>query len=174
MPVFPATLTIRGAFPTFQYTQVNAAFTGADIMLIDTLAKHVAYSFKSSLLRSYNLTDKEYLILTPPAKIENTLSYSFSANGKLQKPYIQATLTSVMKKQKLPDSSDYAPAPDGYNLLGFSTGGSIKISGCMITIHFAIYNALNTVYREYLDRFRYFMHAPGRNFTIRLQIIFNR
>lgn len=58
-PTIPATLTIRGAFPTFNYSQVNAALTGVDLKISYQLTNHLTWVGKSSLLNAYNLTDNE-------------------------------------------------------------------------------------------------------------------
>jgi iron complex outermembrane receptor protein len=34
----------------------------------------------------------------------------------------------------------------------------------------ALNNATNTRYREYLNRFRYFIQEPGRNLIVRIRI----
>ena len=37
---------------------------------------------------------------------------------------------------------------------------------------FAVENALDTPYRDYLSRYRFFAHDPGRNVVLRLQVPF--
>ncbi|MCS6823533.1 MAG: TonB-dependent receptor [Cytophagaceae bacterium] len=172
-PRFPATLTIRGAFPTFEYTQVNASFTGADLWLQDSIAKRWVYSAKASVLRAYNHTDDAHLILTPPARHEHSVTFLMPETKKIKHPYLQISITHVLKKYNLPDSSDYAPAPDAYYLLNATAAMQWPVSKHNINIHFTVNNILNRAYRDYLDRFRYYMHAPGRNFIIRLNVFFN-
>jgi iron complex outermembrane receptor protein len=40
-------------------------------------------------------------------------------------------------------------------------------------LHLSVLNLLNTDYRDYLGRFRYFASEPGINFILRLQVPFD-
>jgi iron complex outermembrane recepter protein len=171
-PVFPATLTIRGAFPTFQYTQVDADLAGVDAWLSDSLSKSFTVTSKGSVLYAYNATTKEKLILTPPARVENGLLWHFKLGKKLVHPFLGLSNTIVLRKQSLPDSSDYAPAPAGYTLFNGQAGFSIPFGKRDLDITIACNNILNEKYRDYLDRFRYFADAIGRNFSVRLKMAF--
>ncbi len=171
-PVFPATLTIRGAFPTFRYTQVNAGFTGIDVWLSDSLSKSFTVTSKASLVYAYNKTFGERLILTPPARFENGLVWHIKPGKKQVRPYLGISHTIVLRKQHLPDSTDYAPAPAGYTLLNGQAGVSLPLGKQMLDISVACTNILNERYRDYLDRLRYYADAVGRNFSIRLKMTF--
>lgn len=171
-PVFPATLTIRGAFPTFQYTQIEADFAGVDAWLSDSLNKNFTVTSKGSVLYAYNNTANERLILTPPARIENGVLWHFRLGKKLVHPFMGLSNTIVFRKQSLPDSSDYAPAPEGYTLFNAQAGVSIPFGKRDLDITIACNNILNERYREYLDRFRYYSDAIGRNFSVRLKMAF--
>ncbi len=171
-PVFPATLTIRGAFPTFKYTQVNATFAGIDAWLSDSLNKHFTFTSKASVIYTYNRSAHERLILTPPARFENGITYTLGENKKTAQPYIGFSNTLVLEKKHLPDSSDYLPAPPGYTLFNAQAGITIQLKKQPIDLNFSCSNLLNTTYRDYLDRFRYFADAVGRNFTVRLKMTF--
>ena len=67
---------------------------------------------------------------------------------------------------------DYAPAPPGYSLLRLYLGGQLQ-SG---HVHWMISldNALNTRYRDYMNRLRYFADEPGLNLSFRLQYHLHR
>jgi iron complex outermembrane receptor protein len=171
-PVFPATLTIRGAFPTFRYTQVDATFAGIDAWVSDSLSKHFVVTSKASLIYAYNNTVKDYLILTPPTRLENGIVYNlYKNNGKI-KPYVGLTNTIVFRKALLPDSVDYAPAPRGYTLFSAQAGLSWKVGKQTLDINLTCNNMLNQRYRDYLDRFRYYADGIGRNFIIRVKWTF--
>jgi len=171
-PVFPATLTIRGAFPTFRYTQVNANFAGIDAWASDSLSKHFSVTSKASVIYAYNQTTHERLILTPPTRVENGITYNFKLGKKIVRPFVGISNTIVLHKQHLPDSSDYAPAPPGYSLWNAQAGMSVKMGKQSLDITLSCTNALNERYRDYLDRFRYYANAVGRNVGIRLKMSF--
>lgn len=171
-PVFPATLTVRGAFPTFKYTQINATFTGVDAWLSDSLSKHFTVTSKLSVLYAYNNSAKERLILTPPTRFENGVVYNFTAGKKILTPYLGISNTIVLRKQHLPDSSDYAPAPSGYTLFNCQAGFRMLWGKNTLDVMLSCNNVLNEKYRDYLDRFRYYANAVGRNVGIRVKMTF--
>ncbi|MEQ9414310.1 MAG: TonB-dependent receptor, partial [Cyclobacteriaceae bacterium] len=67
---------------------------------------------------------------------------------------------------------DFMEAPDGYALLNLSTGFSINREKVRYDIRVAAENVLNTSYREYTNRFRYYADDLGRNFLISLKCNF--
>ena len=171
-PVFPATLTIRGAFPTFKYKQVNATFAGIDIWLTDSLTKHFSVSSRASVVYAYNNTTNERLILTPPTRVENGVTYRFDLGKRIVQPYLGISNLIVLRKQNLPDSSDYAAAPSGYTLFNAQAGFYFKVGKQSMELNFSCSNVLNERYRDYLDRFRYYADAVGRNYVLRIKLTF--
>lgn len=171
-PVLPPTLTIRGAFPTFIYKQVDATFTGMDISASYVLRKRLVFSSKASLLRAFNKTIGDHLIMMPSDRYENELTYEFRNLKRIKNAYAGISLLTVMKQSRVPVNSDFAPPPDGYALLNMDAGFSVKIKKQMVDIGLGGNNLLNTVYRDYLNRFRYYSDATGRNITVRMKIPF--
>ncbi|HTJ51012.1 MAG TPA: hypothetical protein VL443_16235, partial [Cyclobacteriaceae bacterium] len=51
-------------------------------------------------------------------------------------------------------------------------GFSLPLGKQLMNINFSASNLLNTTYRDYMDRFRYFSDEPGRNFTLRVRVPF--
>jgi iron complex outermembrane receptor protein len=41
-----------------------------------------------------------------------------------------------------------------------------------LIVNFEINNLLNTVYRDYLNRFRYYADEMGRNYSLKLKLTF--
>ncbi len=64
------------------------------------------------------------------------------------------------------------PAPEGYTLfnMGISQNITHKHWKCLVSVE--IENLLNTRYREYLDRLRFYSDAMGRNIITRVQWFF--
>ncbi len=169
-PVFPATLTIRGAFPTFEYTQVNATYGGFDVSFNDSITKKIIYTTRFSLVSAYDRSQNEWLIYIPPTRFQNGIKYLLSSKGKFVKPYVAIDGTWVMRKKDVPVNSDYMPPPAGYFLLQAEVGAYVTIAKQDMLLTCTMQNALNTIYRDYLDRFRYYNDAAGRNIILRLQI----
>jgi iron complex outermembrane receptor protein len=60
--------------------------------------------------------------------------------------------------------TDYSEPPAGYFLVNLNAGmnmGKVEI-GLRVT------NALNTAYRDYLNRFRYYADDQGRNISLKV------
>jgi iron complex outermembrane receptor protein len=164
--------TIRGAFPTFTYTQVNAVYRGLDLTLGYRFTKSLSLSSKSAFIFAYNNTIHNYLILAPANRFDNSLKYELGKLGKIRELYIAVTDLYVARQNRVPPNSDYSPPPPAYNLLGINIGFDIPAKKQSVSLNFAVNNALNVAYRDYLNRFRYFTNDLGRNFVIRLKIPF--
>ena len=164
--------TVRGAYPLFSYTQVNAVFKGIDFATTYTITNHFSYTAKISLLFARNTTTHDYLIWIPANRFENSVQYTLGDKGKFKQLYASISTLSVSKQRRVPTNSDYAAPPTGYTLLNSDIGFSIATKKQQISINISANNILNVTYRDYLDRFRYFNDEPGRNFTVRLKIPF--
>lgn len=169
-PTLPAQLTIRGAYPAFTYTQTNASLTGGDIDLTLIPVKGLEISNKTSLLRARNRSADEWLIWMPPQRMENALRYTFNDFKTVKGFYLGAGVLNVFRQTLVPANQDYAASPKGYWLLNFETGASFYIREQPLNIHIAVTNALNTRYRDYLNRFRYFADERGVNVALRLNV----
>lgn len=165
--------TVRGAYPVFAYTQVNTLFRGTDLSFTWNLTRSWSLISKTSVLYAYNYTIHDYLQLVPANRFENTLKYSPGDLGKLKRFYVSLTGLYVARRKHVPPNSDFAPPPPGYALVNADAGFNLSVGRQELSVSFTVSNMLNAVYRDYLDRFRYFMNEPGRNFTMRVRIPFS-
>jgi iron complex outermembrane receptor protein len=172
-PTLPPTLTIKGAFPTFYYKQADATLKGLDLMANYELTNRITLSTKASLLRAWNKTANNYLILMPADRYEWAVSYHLKDFKTIQKPYLSASANSILKQGRVPENNDYVPPPSGYTLLNATMGFEIKTKSQSIVIGMSANNLLNTVYRDYLNRFRYYCDGMGRNISVRIKVPFN-
>ena len=67
---------------------------------------------------------------------------------------------------------DYLPAPDAYFLLNANFAAEKKLEHNTIRCFGSISNLLNTEYRDYLNRQRYFADETGINVTLGLRVNF--
>jgi iron complex outermembrane receptor protein len=70
-------------------------------------------------------------------------------------------------------NGDYMAAPDAYNLFDIMVTKDLnlkKTDSFKVTLECK--NILNSVYRDYLNRFRYFSDEIGRNISVRANVIF--
>jgi iron complex outermembrane recepter protein len=165
-------LTIRGAFPVFNYEQARVRISGFDAKLAFYAGRHVELSCNAMLVRGWNYTADDYLILMPADRLNAALKYKFGLNNIFTENFIRANNTWVAKQHRVPLSGDFAPAPAAYSLLGFDLGTTLKFGRQKVNLLFSVTNVLNQKYREYLDRFRYFADAAGVSYNIRLSVPF--
>jgi iron complex outermembrane recepter protein len=186
-PTFPPQLTIRGAFPSFKFNQTDASFSGVDASAAFQMSHHLKWIGKISLLRAYNKTANTWLIQMPADRLENELEYTFN-NGKFFKEsYAKLSIQNILRQTRVPAAgtieitrpdgskyytSDYSPAPNAYMLLGVEAGTDIAVAKKSMTIVLSATNLLNTVYRDYMNAFRYYADDMGRNIALRLKIPF--
>ena len=101
---------------------------------------------------------------TPSSPKRETKSSSFDSDSKGY---------PARRQNRVVDTLDYAPPPPGYFLVNLEAGGNISIGKQTVELHFAVNNLTNTRYRDYMDRFRYFTDAMGRNYSLRIKIPFD-
>jgi iron complex outermembrane receptor protein len=122
------------------------------------------------ILRAYNQTENEHLVMMPADRFENSLEYNFQDRGRIKNTYVSISSCSVLQQRRVPQNSDYVAPPEGYTLLNLSAGMDIRTKNTTIALGIGINNLLNTRYRDYMNRFRYFSDEMGRNISIRATI----
>lgn len=172
VPKLPPTLTIRGAFPTFRYQQVEALLAGFDLTVRYRFTPRLEYTAKVATLRARNRNTGEFLVQMPADRFENSLEYKFPDLGALHNGYIAINTVHALRQKRVPPNSDFAAPPDGYNLVGLQAGVEIPFRGQAIDLGLGVQNLLNVSYRDYLNRFRYYANEMGRNISFRLRIPF--
>lgn len=160
---------LAGTFPTFQELHTNARFLGADISATVTFLKQFDYGLKASFIRAKDLTQDQYLPYIPADRIENGIKWTpdLSLNW-LHGTYVQLEHVYVAKQTRYNPGSDYAPPPDAYQLLNLSLGTQFKLNKHNLGVNLAVNNLGNTLYKDYMNRFRYYADDIGRNVILRL------
>jgi len=115
---------------------------------------------KSSLVRAFDTENDQYLVGVPADRFEYLLRYAFKKN----KHYVSGGITSVARQTRVEDGSDYSAPPEGYFLVNLNWGMSVRAFDLSLRVS----NALNTVYRDYLNRFRYYADDQGRNISFKV------
>lgn len=171
-PEAEPTLTIRGAFPTFRYEQINARLIGADAVIQIRPFPRLTWMGKGSYLHAQNTSESQALIFMPANQIENHLRWKWKQIGQLKNAFLAVSLQSVFKQNRVPEEGDYAPPPAGYSLLNAEAGFEAPIGKQVLFVGASVSNLLDTSYRDYLNRFRYYADEPGRNISLRFQFQF--
>lgn len=164
-PKLPATLTIRGAFPTFAYSQVNANFSGAEYSASFIVLKNIQNHFKANVTLASDLTNNSYLVGIPPARIEHTIELNLLQQKQFKLKWsLNNSYTFQQKRVRM--NSDYVNPPKAYYLANSDFIMEYK----NVFINVGIQNIFNTSYRDYMNRNRYFANEIGRNIFTRLSI----
>lgn len=163
-------LTIRGAFPVFDYKQAKVRISGSDINITYYFHKNLELLLKGMTVRGWNYTDNDHLILMPADRVEMNMKFKFKTNTIFKDNYFQANNLLVNKQWRVPKLGDFAPPPKAYYLLGFEIGSQVNIKKQELRITLSASNVLNKVYRDYLDRFRYFADALGSSYNLRITL----
>ncbi|MBU3012003.1 TonB-dependent receptor [Polaribacter vadi] len=176
------TTTIRGAFPVWQYNQINAQIFGVDLDVNKKINSKFDYKGSLSLLRGDNTSEDIPLIHMPAANFSNRISYTNNALNKLK---ISLTHKSVLQQKRYPDYNfytfnaiaqenvfvDISSTPPAYSLFNLNTSAVFKaFNKGSLELEFNIENLFDVSYREHLNRLRYFADELGRNFNFKIKI----
>lgn len=155
-------LSIRGAFPYYKYESIPTLYAGTFIGF-EYNSTHWNVSQNVDFIYGKLINPARYPTQLPPLRLENTVKYIVS-NWNLE------LTTEYNSKQLLyTTSTDMMPPPDGYVLFHLRVKRTF-FNSKNTSIGLFIDNISNTVYRSYLDRFRYFSPQAGRN--IRIQLLY--
>ena len=171
-----------GVYPIFQYTQADAFFRGIDLEARLPLLKWyrqrnhtLAYELKSSVVFANEMQTKRYFPFIPAPRLSQQLQWNADSSTKLMRKFtIGIEHTFVAKQTRFEPAQELVPTtPDAYHLFGAHIGTTLNISKQQaLSIRVSAENLLNTEYKEYTNRFRYYAHDLGRNVFVRLNYNF--
>ncbi|TAF35013.1 MAG: TonB-dependent receptor [Cytophagales bacterium] len=171
-PTFPAVLTIRGAFPAFAHTQTNAIMRGVDAEIgIEHNEWH--YRIQGAYLKVTEQSTGNYLVGIMPNQLSHQMTYTKEREGKklcMLSGSIKQTL--VAAQNLVPPNSDYAAPPAAFMLLEADLGCFFWVGHQEFKLNLSVQNMLNTTYRNYMNRLRYYADETGRNICLRLKVPF--
>ncbi len=162
--------TATGAYPAFTYTQVNALFEGIDLSFTYNFAPHFSLVSKTSILRARNLTIHDWLVFVPADRTDNSIRYTWDSIGRVRNFHVGLGNLGVARQSRVPPNSDYTPPPAGYDLWAADAGCSLPWGKKGIDVNLSVTNLTNVSYRDYLNRFRYYMNDLGRNVVLRVTV----
>jgi iron complex outermembrane receptor protein len=180
-------LTIRGYFPVFRYDQTNARLAGADLAMHWNISSRIGYDHKVSYVYASDRTSNDRFLFIPPPHVAHSLRYA-PVDEKWKDFYVEIGLQTYFKQQRAPrtlypqevigvqveSTFDFMPAPKTYSLVRAQVGKNFAIGKEVFTASLSVDNLLNTSYRNYMNRLRYYADDLGRNFSIRLFYTFTQ
>ena len=174
--------TVRGNFQVWEYRQTNAQLLGLDVDASYDFATNFRFKNQFSLVKGYDRTRGESLIHMPPVNTKNEIIYQnqnfYHIRLSLQSDYNfrQNEFPNNNFEVFIPETGtmevvDLSTPPDAYHLFNFNSSIDFHATEkAILTLGFGITNVLNTSYRNYLNRFRYYADDLGRNFLLNLKI----
>lgn len=170
VPTLPPTLTLRGAYPTFKYVQTNALLAGTDISVQKIFNQHFTGGIKAAILFARDRVRQDWLLQMPANRFEYDLTYNFNSRS-MRNSYVQLKWIQVMRQTRVSAGfTDYLPPPPAYNLLNIEFATTLQIYKKSTTFGLSVLNSVNTQYRDYMNRFRYFNDEVGRSLVLRVKI----
>jgi len=174
--------TLRGNFQVWEYRQTNAQLLGVDVDASYTFAENYRINSQFSLVKGYDRTLNTPLIGMPPVNISNEIVYQNSSFNSIrlalqssynfkQNNYPNTNFEVYIPETETLQEVDVSSTPEAYHLLDFSSSIDINLNqASKLTVGLRITNVLNTSYRNYLNRLRYYADDLGRNFLLNLKI----
>lgn len=177
-------LTIRGAFPVWEYRPVSSIIRGLDVDLSLRLGEGIELKNNTSWIEGYEKSTKTPLINIPPFTTINRIQFSFP-NWKSF--LMSLSSKSILRQNQFPNHNfetsiiengkrvnklvDISSPPMDYHLLGMEMHwGAYPFFSDKISISLIFDNLLNTSYRSYLNRLRFYADEMGRNIMIQIKI----
>jgi iron complex outermembrane recepter protein len=163
-------VSLRGTFNVYEYLQADAFFYGVDLSGTYRFSDHFNGYAKGSIIRAKNTETNSYFPFIPSDRMDWGLSYEFGKDPERQN---RLTLSQVLVAQQSREPDfDLAPAPPGYTLVNFGFSKKIQLFQHDFSVGVQVNNLLNTEFKEYMNRFRYFTADMGRNFQLKLNYQF--
>lgn len=178
-----AELTVRGAFPVWEFRAVDATFKGVDIDLSYTPIKGILLKNNTSWIEAKEAISRDPLISIPPLSLQHSIvvspsrweSFSFEVNAKnvfRQNQYSNHDfeLDIVKDGQYVTKTIDISTPPPAYHLVGANLKwGPYTFLSSKVNISLSIDNLFNSSYRKYLNRLRYYADEQGRNVLLQIK-----
>jgi iron complex outermembrane receptor protein len=176
--------TIRGAFPVWEYQQTNALLTGVDFNSEWQMSEHWQHRLLLSYVNGRDKTNNDAVIDMPPLTLNNRIQFSKKEWNNLT---LELQSEMVFRQTQFPDNNfttniiengnfvpvevDISTPPPAYHLLHFTSDFQFKVTEhSLATLGFSVFNILDTPYRDYLNRQRFYADELGRNFQVQLKI----
>lgn len=169
-PEREARVTIRGTFPSFRYEQTDAILRGLDGLVEFGFLGFLEFRAQGSMVRGDDRRTDMPLIFMPADRLTLGAAVSLPNFGRLRSSEFELESTFVRRQMRFPKGVDYADPPEGYSLFNLGYRVEIASGTSAIQLGLSVQNLFNTVYRDYLSRFRYFIDDPGRNVVLRLRL----
>lgn len=174
--------TIRGNFQVWEYRQTKAQLLGVDVDASYAFTENFHFNHQFSFVKGYDRSKDEPLINLPAVNTTNEIVYR---NPDFKNLRVALQSEYVFRQNEFPDTNfevfipetgtmetiDLSTPPGAYHLLNFNSSIDFHVNQkSILTVGFGVSNLLDTSYRNYLNRMRYYADDLGRNFLLNLKI----
>ncbi len=164
-----------GKYPQFIYGQDNARFFGGDLVASVVPLKNLTVSAKGEWINARNMSQNTWMPFMPSDRYSLGGTYNMNLGRHAGwRATFALDGTYVTKQNHFDPAKDLVPdSPPAYFLLKGSAEFSKPLpNGKELKLMLLGDNILNSLYKEYTDRFRYYAHARGAQFTFRTIVKF--
>ena len=159
-----------GKYPKFIYDQDDVKLYGGDIEATVKPTNRLTFVGKGEWMFARNLTHNDWLPFMPSDRygLSGTYDLPLSKNDKYHAS-LSLSGIYVTKQTRFDSDKDLVPdSPPAYFLLNGTVEFRIALPQKR-ELKFMLVgdNIFNALYKEYTDRFRYYAHERGSNFSLR-------
>jgi iron complex outermembrane receptor protein len=163
-------LTIRGAFPAFNYAQADARLRGLELAGRWSARSWLELQVTANAVRGTNRATGEPLFDMPAdrALVQARIT---GQRARLGAWHVGLGSLLVRRQDGVPEGTIYTLPTRGYSLLQGEIGtAGATLFGRPMDVSVSVTNALDTRYRDYLSRYRLFVDDPGRDVVVRVRM----
>jgi iron complex outermembrane receptor protein len=158
-PTGETQLSVRGAFPVFRYVQTDARYLGTDADVRYRMSSKWILETTASLLYVKDVVQNVFIYGIPAQQVSAKVRYTFAELWNLNNGYWWLGTSHTTGQKRVEPGEDFAETPEAYTLLNTELGAQYKET----PLHFTVgaKNLLNTSYRDYMNRYRYYADDLG-------------
>ena len=169
MPRFD--VTIRGTYPSYSFSPIDAVVYGADGTVNLGPNFPIGLKAQGGVVRASSNETGDELIGTPADYVLLTLMGRPPSIGPIHNIQAHVSTEIVGSQSRVKDDADFVPSPDGYALLGAGVEAEIG-KRQPVRVGVEVHNLLDTAYRDYNSLLRYYADQPGRDIRMRVGMDF--
>ena len=159
-----------GKYPKFIYDQDDVRLMGGDIEATAKPIEGLSLVAKGEWMFARNITRDDWLPFMPSDRygLSATYTHAIDKSGKWRGTVSLSGIYVTKQTRFDPDKDLVSDSPDPYFLLNGTAEVALRMPQHReLKLMLVGDNILNNLYKEYTDRFRYYAHERGANFSIR-------
>lgn len=174
-PVFEGRIGLGAVLPVNEYKQTEeVVFTGLDLTLGYEISDNWSTNLKGSYLYAQDISNEQPVIFAPANNIAMGTAYNFSKalsilGKKWQNLSLRLNQRYEFEQKRFPFLKlfpDYPSPPPGFYVVDANASAEIPLGETRLRVVLKGENVLNNVYRNYLNRLRFYADEEGFNVNL--------